>query len=195
VGGRNAPYGLQNRQLESGSYTIIIKYKGKDMSNTKWERYAGVKAVEDLRRFIFPGFRVEVAGSLRRECKTIHDIDLVIMGNSRDIAACLQDVHINQIGDRRIRFEYLSIPIDVCCVSFEWEWDPMLLHHTGSCEFNIFMRAIAKAKGYKLNEYGLEVNKNCGITAEEHIFSALGVKYIRPILRSVQNSFAWERIS
>ena len=169
------------------------------MPDVLYNRHTGIAIVEEMRRFVFPGLQVEVAGSLRRECPKIHDVDLVIMGNARDIRECLTGEKVQHItgGARRIRFTYRSMPVDVCCVSWEWEWEPMLLHHTGSCEFNVFMRAIAKAKGYKLNEYGLEKLDGSSqlITNTEEVFGELQVRLIEPTLRSVIHSHAWERYS
>ena len=57
-----------------------------------------------------------------------------------------------------------------------------LLYFTGSGEFNVKMRNIAKEKGYKLSEYGLfdkDENK-VKLKSEEAIFKFLGMEYVEP---------------
>lgn len=168
----------------------------------KWQRHIAVAHVEDLRRYVFTGFQLEVAGSVRRECEEVHDIDLVIMANSRDILARLKtgtcddvrkNIRIKSSGDRRVRFVFRGIPVDVCCVSFEWEWEAMLLHHTGSMEFNIWMRSIAKSLGWKLNEYGLQTSGGHMLCSEAQIMLALRIAYIDPTMRTDNNNH-WRRL-
>jgi len=56
-----------------------------------------------------------------------------------------------------------------------------LLYFTGSGEFNMKMRNLAKGLGYKLNEYGLyKKGKRIEVKSEKDIFDELGMEYISP---------------
>jgi DNA polymerase (family 10) len=78
-----------------------------------------------------------------------------------------------------------GIGVDVRVVTPEQY--PYALHHfTGSKEHNTKMRQIAKAKGFKMNEYGLfreETGENVPCRDEAELFAALGMAYIPPELR------------
>ena len=59
----------------------------------------------------------------------------------------------------------------------------MILYGTGSKEFNIKMRSIAKRKGYILNQKGLlniKTNKYTEVSSENDIFNFLNIKYVKP---------------
>jgi len=61
-----------------------------------------------------------------------------------------------------------------------------LLESTGSAEFNIFMRRLAKEKGFKLNHQGLwKDGKLLSGAREDKIFKLLGLPYIPPEDREV----------
>lgn len=59
---------------------------------------------------------------------------------------------------------------------------PMLLYSTGSKEFNVIMRGIAKKKGYLLNQKGLFVDGKLvsGLNTEKAYFDILGMEYKKP---------------
>jgi DNA polymerase/3'-5' exonuclease PolX len=60
------------------------------------------------------------------------------------------------------------------------------MHSTGSGEFNVSIRSIAKKKGYRLNQYGLWKGDQCVASREERdIFAVLGLQYIQPEWRQV----------
>lgn len=61
-----------------------------------------------------------------------------------------------------------------------------MLHWTGSKSFNIRVRAHAKKKGYKLNQYGLfnKAGNKIKASTEKEILSAIGVTYKPPELRN-----------
>ena len=55
------------------------------------------------------------------------------------------------------------------------------MYFTGNREFNIRMRAIAKNKGYLLNQYGLfkKTGQRVPIRDERDIFKKLNITYVR----------------
>jgi DNA polymerase (family 10) len=124
--------------------------------------------------------RVEVCGSYRREKEIIGDVDLV-----GDNPKMLQE--ISKIGEVKLggdvygRIMFRDLPIDLRITKKE-AWGTSLMMWTGSKEENIRLRAIAKNKGLKLNEYGLwdkTKNKAKG-KSEEQIYKLLGEKYLTP---------------
>jgi DNA polymerase (family 10) len=135
--------------------------------------------------------RLEVAGSLRRKKETIRDIDIV--------ASCLPK-HNQALMEYFIQFENgqqiinqgttkstiilkSGMQADLRLVTDD-EF-PFLLHHsTGSKEHNTAMRALAKTKNLKMNEYGLfKEDKKIACRDEQEIFRALGLQFIPPELR------------
>ena len=59
----------------------------------------------------------------------------------------------------------------------------MILYGTGSKEFNIKLRSIARKKGYLLNQKGLfkiNTKKQISVNSEKEIFKMLNIKYIKP---------------
>lgn len=98
---------------------------------------------------------------------------LTLDGNCKYMGICKLDEYIIA---RRI--DIRLIPYDGLAAS--------MLYFTGSKNFNTEMRAHAKMKGYKLNEYGLyKINDNELIPArtEEKLFEILGYEYLEPTKR------------
>jgi DNA polymerase/3'-5' exonuclease PolX len=62
---------------------------------------------------------------------------------------------------------------------------PMLLYSTGSKEFNIHMRSVAKKMGYTLNQKGLFKNGDIvpNLKSEEDYFNFLNIKFLLPEYR------------
>lgn len=60
-----------------------------------------------------------------------------------------------------------------------------LIYFTGSRNFNIMLRNLANALGYKLNEYGLYKKKGkkeirIKIKSEKDVFEKLGLEFVPP---------------
>uniref|UniRef100_A0A7C6EE25 DNA polymerase beta thumb domain-containing protein n=1 Tax=candidate division WOR-3 bacterium TaxID=2052148 RepID=A0A7C6EE25_UNCW3 len=75
------------------------------------------------------------------------------------------------------------------------DWESQLLYLYGSGNFNIMMRALAKRKGYLLNQYGLFDRKtNQRITTKEKkIFELLGLNWIPPEQRKTRTKLPGKR--
>lgn len=133
--------------------------------------------------------RVSIAGSLRRFCETVKDVDIVASssyaGELADYFAALPEVAaVSGKGDTKVSVTLLSgINSDLRIVT-DKEFPHALLHFTGSKEHNVALRGKAKDGGLKINEYGLwRGEKNIACRSEEEIFSHLGLPYITPELR------------
>jgi DNA polymerase (family 10) len=132
---------------------------------------------------------IETAGSLRRRKETIGDIDLLATGTKgKDIIngfANLPMAHdILAQGDTRGSIVTTTgTQLDLRVVSKD-SFGAALQYFTGSQSHNIHLRAIAKRKHLKINEYGIfAAEKKIGGTREEDIYAALHMEWIPPELR------------
>jgi DNA polymerase (family X) len=133
--------------------------------------------------------QASIAGSLRRCCETIKDIDILAASRKPEklakyFAASEQVGSVTASGETKVSVVLKSgINADLRIVT-ESEFPYALHHFTGSKEHNTAMRGRAKDMGLKMNEYGLfRGEKNIKCVSEAEIFSALGLKFIEPELR------------
>ncbi|MBN2190679.1 MAG: DNA polymerase/3'-5' exonuclease PolX [Candidatus Aureabacteria bacterium] len=133
--------------------------------------------------------RIEIAGSLRRKKELIGDIDFVASAPDpkkvMDVFASLEgvkDVIAKGSTKTSVKLDG-GINADIRIVS-DREFPYALHHFTGSKEHNTAMRALAKTKSMKMNEYGLfRKGRNVPCRNEKDIFDALGLSFIPPELR------------
>lgn len=133
--------------------------------------------------------RVEIAGSLRRCRETVKDIDMLASTkvSERVMDAFTRLPQVDAVvakGETKSSVVLKSgINADLRCVTDE-EFPYALHHFTGSKEHNTAMRARAKKRSMKMNEYGLfKGNKNIRCAGEVEIFRALRLDFIPPELR------------
>ena len=135
--------------------------------------------------------RVTPAGSLRRGCETVGDLDLLVTGgNPKDIAEhFLKFPKIADIvahGANKISVKLKEgIQVDVRMLEPE-SYGAALQYFTGSKAHNVALRDRAKRLGLKLSEYGLfrivDDHKVAGAT-EEEVYKGLNLPFIEPELR------------
>lgn len=129
--------------------------------------------------------RVEAVGSLRRGSPTIKDVDIIIVTNNRKAVyekLVAESYDLVMSGEAILRFRDESgVMTDITFLDPQ-DWAPTLLYRTGDKNFNIFMRAIAKSKGWRLNEHGLFGADGALLArdSEEQIFKAYGWPFIPP---------------
>lgn len=135
---------------------------------------------------IYPG------GSIRREKPTVGDIDLVV--NDPRVGKSFYQKFIDElkaaghlVEPRAVGESHCSVLVDGFLVELKKttpeNLGAALLFVTGSGDFNMGMRAYAKAKGFALSQYGLKNRDSGELVAgktEEDIFKALGVPYVAP---------------
>lgn len=137
--------------------------------------------------------RYSLAGSLRRLRETVKDIDFIIATTEgekvREQLVNMDGVtDIIANGDKKVSVTFkdkFDVNIDFRLVD-EKEYSTSLHHFTGSMEHNIRMRQIAKERGEKINEYGVEVEETGELlqfASEEEFFQHFGLHYIPPELR------------
>ncbi|HYB32164.1 MAG TPA: DNA polymerase/3'-5' exonuclease PolX [Steroidobacteraceae bacterium] len=133
--------------------------------------------------------RVEIAGSYRRGCDTVGDLDvLVCAARDIDLGAALGHYpdlrQLTAAGPTRAAGTLRNgLQVDFRLLRPE-SFGSALLYFTGSRDHNIHMRRRAQARGYKLSEYGLfrDLDRVAGAD-EEGLFAALGLPWIPPELR------------
>ena len=138
--------------------------------------------------------RIEAAGSWRRGCETVGDIDLVAVAT--DSAPVMDrfrrwphaaDMIANGSTKSSLRGPR-GLQVDLRVVgasSFGAAWQ----YFTGSKEHNIRLRSKAREIGWSLNEYGFQpVGGDASaaappVTTEAEVYGALGLAWIPPELR------------
>ncbi|MFJ7727162.1 DNA polymerase/3'-5' exonuclease PolX [Neobacillus sp. NPDC097160] len=137
--------------------------------------------------------RFSRAGSLRRMRETIKDLDFIIATNQlkkvREHLLNFQNIkEVIGAGDTKVSLVFAldyDISVDFRLVKPE-EFITTLHHFTGSKDHNVRMRQLAKERGEKISEYGVE-NVETGevrtFTSEEEFFKHFDLPFIPPEIR------------
>ncbi|MGX1899907.1 DNA polymerase/3'-5' exonuclease PolX [Thermolongibacillus altinsuensis] len=137
--------------------------------------------------------RFSRAGSLRRMCETIKDLDFIIATNEPTVVReqLLQLKNVCDVianGETKVslqlKYDY-PVNVDFRLVTPE-QFATTLHHFTGSKEHNVRMRQIAKERGEKISEYGVENSQTGEIITfptEQAFFAHFGLPFIPPELR------------
>ncbi|MGG3560418.1 DNA polymerase/3'-5' exonuclease PolX [Neobacillus rhizosphaerae] len=137
--------------------------------------------------------RFSRAGSLRRMRETIKDLDFIIATTQPESVrqSLLGWPNIKEVigaGDTKVSlvfaFDY-DVSVDFRLVKPE-EFITTLHHFTGSKDHNVRMRQLAKERGEKISEYGVE-NVETGeiltFSSEEEFFKHFDLPFIPPEIR------------
>lgn len=134
---------------------------------------------------------LEIAGSLRRRCEVIRDIDLVATAREpAALASAFRELpgvtEVTADGPTKVSVRFHDgLAADLRVVA-PGEFPAALLYFTGSKEHNTALRGRARRMGLKLNEYGLyagDGERPVPCASEADIYRALGLAYIEPELR------------
>jgi len=138
-----------------------------------------------------------VCGSYRRGLPDCKDVDIVVVGDPLATMELVEGLGKVDIGLNReamekkikegqvtflIRFYPTGekIEFDLTFIPEE-EFGACVLYRTGSKKFNITLRAVAKKRGWSLNEHGLFDEKKQLLDATEHgIIRKLGFGFVEP---------------
>jgi DNA polymerase (family 10) len=141
--------------------------------------------------------QVAFAGSYRRGKETVGDLDILVV--AADAAAVMDHWSafpaIREVvarGDTKmsIRLE-TRFQIDLRVVPAE-SFGAALQYFTGSKAHNVVLRGRAKARGLKINEYGVfRGPQRIGGATEEEVYGALGLPVFPPELREDRWEFQW----
>lgn len=193
----------ENGKLESlkgfGKKTVENILKGLENVANRPERlpvYDMLKIAETIEAYLktIPEIdRFSLAGSLRRLKDTIKDIDFIIATATPEKVkeTLLKMENVKEViasGDTKVSLtieaEY-DINVDFRLVEQE-AYSTTLHHFTGSKEHNVVMRQLAKERGEKINEYGVEIEETSEIKqfkTETEFFNHFDLHYIPPELR------------
>ena len=132
--------------------------------------------------------RAELAGSLRRGRETIGDLDMLV--TSKDSAGALAKItqlpeasRVLALGPTRATILIDGMQVDIRAVAPE-SFGAALQYFTGSKPHNTHLRALARQRGLKINEYGVfRGKKKLGGTHEDDVYRLLKMPTIPPELR------------
>lgn len=133
------------------------------------------------------------AGSLRRVRETIKDLDFIIATENpaavkKQLLTMAGIKEVLSAGDTKVSvvFEYTyDVSADFRLVKPE-EYATTLHHFTGSKEHNVRMRQLAKERGEKISEYGVENNESGKVltfSTETEFYVHFGLPFIPPEVR------------
>ncbi|MFB1080477.1 DNA polymerase/3'-5' exonuclease PolX [Jeotgalibacillus sp. JSM ZJ347] len=137
--------------------------------------------------------RYSRAGSLRRTAETVKDLDFIASTDQPEKVReqILQVEGLKEVisnGDTKVSIVLergVDISIDIRLI--EDRAFPSTLHHfTGSKDHNVKLRQIAKERGEKISEYGVENNETGEVKTfetEEAFFNYFDLQYLSPELR------------
>jgi DNA polymerase/3'-5' exonuclease PolX len=152
------------------------------------------KIVEKLEPILtsYPWAEIILVGSYRRQVLYCNDIDIMLISDDyelkdyiRYLDSRLKIIVYNGGRDRvsfLIKIGKFYYKADVFRAPKSEKY-AALIYATGSRELNIKMRAMAKKKGYLLNQHGLfkgDMLVPQKITSERNLFDKLGIKYLQP---------------
>ncbi|MEW9051684.1 MAG: DNA polymerase/3'-5' exonuclease PolX [Neobacillus sp.] len=149
--------------------------------------------IEDLLSKMEEIHQFSRAGSLRRMRETIKDLDFIIATEQPETVKqqLLELPNIKEVigaGDTKVSVVF-ALDYDVSAdfrLVKPVEFTTTLHHFTGSKDHNVRMRQLAKERGEKISEYGVE-NVETGeirtFTSEEEFFKHFGLPFIPPEIR------------
>lgn len=147
---------------------------------------------EPLRRYLaeLPGVeRVEIVGSYRRGRDTVGDIDILVCAPAKvDPIASLRKYsdldRLNASGRTKASAVLRNgLQLDLRVVPAQ-SFGAAMQYFTGSKEHGIRLRQRARARGFKLSEYGLfRGGRRVAGKSEKDVYAALGLPWIAPELR------------
>ncbi|WP_102691123.1 DNA polymerase/3'-5' exonuclease PolX [Rummeliibacillus pycnus] len=138
-----------------------------------------------------------VAGSFRRVKEQSKDVDFIIATSNPEAVkeALLSKLVTKEIiaaGDTKVSVTLQTddINVDFRLVTFD-EYATALHHFTGSKEHNVRMRQIAKERGEKISEYGVEQADGSVLTfhSEKEFFAHFDLPFIPPTVRAGNREF------
>lgn len=157
-----------------------------------WQLEPIVLELENLLRGMSEVKRFSVAGSFRRVSETSKDIDFIVATDycvevREKLLSALAISEVIAAGDTKISMILdLAEPVSVDFRLVSDAEYPTALHHfTGSKDHNVRMRQIAKARGEKISEYGVEQEDGSVLTFESEtaFFEHFDLPFIPPAIR------------
>jgi DNA polymerase (family 10) len=181
-------FGMGEKKIENIKRGIQLLKQSKGRMNLGAAFPVAKRIVETLRQKT-GSKKIEWAGSLRRMKENIGDIDILATGPDKE-KIVHAFTHLPEVKEVLASGETKAsiiaeggTQIDLRVVE-EDSYGAALQYFTGSKGHNIHLRGIAKAKGIKINEYGVfKGNKKIAGKEEKDVYRSLGMNWIEPELR------------
>jgi DNA polymerase (family 10) len=181
-------FGMGEKKIENIKRGIQLLKQSKGRMNLGMAFPIAKRIVETLRQKT-GSKKIEWAGSLRRMRENIGDIDILATGPDKE-KIVQSFTHLPEVKEVLASGETKAsiiveggLQIDLRVVE-EDSYGAALQYFTGSKAHNIHLRGIAKARGIKINEYGIfRGEKKIGGKEEKEVYKALGMDWIEPELR------------
>ena len=181
-------FGIGEKKIENIKRGIQLLKQSKGRMNLGIAFPLAKRIVEALREKT-GSKSIEWAGSLRRMKENIGDIDILATGPDMEkiVHAFTHLPEVKEVlASGQTKASVIvegGTQIDLRVVE-EDSYGAALQYFTGSKAHNIHLRGIAKAKGIKINEYGVfKGKKKVGGKEEKDIYRALGMDWMEPELR------------
>ncbi len=141
--------------------------------------------------------RIDAAGSYRRGRETVGDLDILVVSSDNDAVMdhfgqfdTKADVMLRGPTKMSIRLP-VGLQVDLRVVGEE-AFGAALQYFTGSKDHNVHVRGLAKARGLKINEYGVFRGEEYIAGREEKdVYAALDLPWFPPELREARREFDW----
>jgi DNA polymerase (family 10) len=146
--------------------------------------------------------QLEMAGSYRRGCETIGDLDVLVEAADTDAAmdqlgAFPGVAEVIARGDTKMSVRLdTGMQVDLRVVPGE-SFGAALQYFTGSKDHNVIVRGRAKQEGLKVSEWGVfRVDDDGNETylagrTEKDVYAALGLPLFPPEIREARDEFRW----
>lgn len=162
---------------------VVIK-KGKIIVTRRGDvvLHLAKKMVKILKPYCY---KIQIAGSIRREEKNPVDIDIVlILKNKEKLEERMSKLgRFIQGGEKESTWRVKGVKVELYYTLAE-EWGATLLAYSSRTGSSIGLRVVAKKKGFKLTQHGLfKGKKRLAGKTEEEIYKALGRPYKEPKYR------------
>lgn len=143
--------------------------------------------------------RFSIAGSMRRMRETVKDLDFIISTSAPNKVKeqLIKLDHVKDViasGETKVSVvieDQYDVSVDFRMVADE-AFATTLHHFTGSKDHNVMLRQLAKSRGEKISEYGVE-NLATGETktfkSEEDFFNHFDLYFIPPEVREAKGEF------
>lgn len=145
--------------------------------------------------------QLELAGSYRRGCETVGDLDVLVVSTNSDEVMNrfgefpdLKETIVR--GDTKMSIRLSSgLSVDLRVVPAE-SFGAALQYFTGSKEHNVVLRGMAKQRGLKINEYGVfrsdgEQEVYLAGATEADVYGRIDLPVFPPEMREARREFEW----
>jgi len=131
--------------------------------------------------------KIEICGSIRRNCEDVHDIDIVLIPSDRFslLLALRKNAKIKKAGKKLLMGIYKEVPFDIYFATKD-TFETLKLIRTGSKEFNKKLCIEARKRGWKLKADGtglVDGNGRIIANTEKEIIERLLGEYVEPYKR------------